>query len=164
MTENSEIILSTPEMLQAAMIGIIRQIQNLEANRQPTYGSGGGPLWQMHIEGAMGECAVAKYRGVYWNGNVGNLHAQDVGKYQVRTGAGDNYRLILHPEDKNEDVFILVTGAYGKYNIRGWLWAFEGKIPKFWEDPSGKNRPAYFVDQTHLHPMETLPSLSAFEN
>ena len=87
--------LSEREMLLAAASGVQREVECLrkldsgknaileyEKNNCPV-GSGG--LWNNHIEGALGEFAVAKFLGLY-PGAITNRNATDVGEhYEVRT-------------------------------------------------------------------------------
>jgi hypothetical protein len=135
--------------MQAAQVGVMRQVQNLKRGRADAYGASTSMGWQYHIEGAMGEMAVAKAFNLYWNGNLGNLSAGDVGDIQVRTSSRTNGDLIMHPRDRDKDRFILVTGGNGDYNLRGWVLGSEGKLQEYWRDPAG-GRPAYFVPQGKL--------------
>ena len=150
-----EISLTPYEMMTAAQVGVMRQVQNLKNGRQDAYGATTFKGWQMHIEGAMGECAVAKALGLYWNGSIGNLSAADVGCIEVRTRSRHSYDLILHDRDNDDAFFILVTGANGRYKLRGYIRGHRGKDRKYWSDPAG-GRPAYFVPQKELCDMDTL--------
>lgn len=153
---NTPVHLTYSEMRLAAEIGVQRQAQNIRDGRRDRYGlssEDGG--WTPHIEGAAGEMAVAKYLKLYWNGAVGNLKADDVGGFQVRTRSRHHYDLIIHPEDADEKRFILVTGRAPDFIIRGWITGAEGKAVGRWDDPA-KDRPAFFVPQSALHPMDLL--------
>jgi hypothetical protein len=46
---------------------------------------------------------------------------------------------------------VLVTGSRGDYVIRGWIYGAEGKQDMWWDDPTGKGRPAFFVPQHALN-------------
>ena len=137
------------EMLVAAQIGVMRQVQNLKEKRLDAYGAQTDRGWQLHIEGAMGECAVAKHLGIFWNGSIGNLQDTDVGNIQVRTTAHPNGRLILHPKDDPKDFYVLVIGENGGYRIVGGIYGELGKRDEYWTDP-GTGRPAYFVPRERL--------------
>jgi hypothetical protein len=147
-----EVTLTPAEMLSAAHVGIMRHVQNLKRDKAPMYGASGMDDWQLHIEGALGECAVSKLLNLYWLGSVGNLMAADVGRLQVRTRSKHNYDLILHPADLDNAAYILVTGINGRYRVHGWIYGREGKLPEFWKDPTGTGRPAYFVPRSLLTP------------
>jgi hypothetical protein len=149
--------LTSAEIFHAAGVGLMRQAQNIQKGRQPAYGSGSKNDWQIHIEGALGEFAVAKAFRIFWSGNVGQLSLPDVGCFQVRTTPSHEFGdLILHPSDADDATFILVTGCNGYYVLRGWLRAVEGKKQCYWKDPSKKKRHAFFVPQKVLHPLDTL--------
>ena len=98
---------------------------------------------------------MAKYLGVYWQGNIGNLRADDVGEFQVRTCQKDHHCLILHKKDPDNRIFISVKDSCPKFILRGWIRGVDGKQEKFWKDPKG-DRPAYFVPVASLQPMESL--------
>lgn len=145
-----EIELTPSEIMSGALIGVMRQVQNLSKKRTPAYGAGTKKDWQLHIEGALGELAVAKAMNLYYAG-TGVLRADDVSGFQVRTRSKHDYELILHHEDQDDIKFVLVTGLNGKYVIRGYVMGYEGKVQEFWNDPAG-GRPAFFVPQNKLHP------------
>jgi hypothetical protein len=152
-----EIQLTTSEILQASFIGCMRQSQNLEANRRPAHGAGNLNDWQKHISGALGECALAKYLGVYWSG-VGKLRGHDVGEMvDVRTQPPKySYpnSLILHKGDPDDRVFFLVVGLNGRYTIKGWMLAKDGKDEKYWSDPTNEDRYAYFIPESELRSLD----------
>ena len=151
-----EVTLTWPEMWTAVMIGALRQIQNLAKGRQDEYDAPQDQGWEFHIQGACGEKAAAKDLGVYWSGNLGDLKADDVGPFQVRTASGHGYHLLLHKKDQDEKKYILVTGTAPRFRLVGWCYGKEGKLKKYWWDKSKTKRPAYFVPQTALHPIESL--------
>lgn len=151
-----DVILTGTELMQAAMQGVIRQIANLRDGRKHAHNYTGGSDWQNHVEGACGELVVAKHFRTYWNGNHGDLKADDVGQFQVRTAAKHNYQLIVHRKDPNDKAFILVTGQAPKYKIQGWIMGADAKIERYWADPSGEGRPAFFVPIVDLKPIDEL--------
>ena len=150
-----DVSLTPSEMMQAAHVGIMRQVQNLKCDRRPAYGAGDDNDWQYHIEGALGEFAFAKLAGIFWNGNLGQLDLSDVANYEVRTRSRSHYDLILHPKDDDTKVFILLTGRNGRYRVHGWIRGADGKRDVYWRDPA-KGRPAFFVPQSALNGMDTL--------
>ncbi len=150
------ITLTWPELAIAALIGTSRQIQNLTEGRKDRYGIGLDNAWSVHIEGAAGEMAVAKYIKGYWSGALGDLQAGDVGNVQVRTSPANNARLILHKADKDDQVFVLVKGRAPTYELCGYIKAADGKRDEYWVDPTGNNRFAYFVPDISLRPMSDL--------
>jgi hypothetical protein len=151
-----EIKLTPAETRLAAEMGVTRQLMNLFKKRPDAYGCDKSVGWQVHIEGCCGELVVAKYLGIYWNGNFEKLKADDVGHFQVRTRSEHAWDMLLHDRDPDDRPFILVTGTAPEYLIHGWMYARDGKKEKFWKDPA-RGRPAYFVPKPYLEPMETLP-------
>lgn len=147
-----EIKLANHEIFLAATGGIIRQVENMQKNRNAAHGAGHANDWQLSIEGCLGEYALAKHFGVYWS--KGKLGDYDVGEVQVRTTAHETGRLILHKEDDDEQKFFLMIGVNGSYKIAGWITGKDGKQEEFWQDPTGKGRHAYFVPQNKLRPLD----------
>ena len=144
--------LTNSEVMQGAHVGMLRQVENMQKQRKARYGAGHANDWQLNIEGALAEMALAKYLNCYWaKGTVGE---KDVGGAQVRSSPRANARLILHPDDSDDDVFYQVTGVNGVYDVHGWILGCNGKREEFWCDPTGNNRYAYFV------PYEALTLLS----
>jgi hypothetical protein len=145
-----QIKLSHAEMMQAAVMGVIRNLQNLRDKLNPMYGAGAEADWQLHIEGVLGEYALAKALGVFYNAH--EFGSVDVGAWQVRTTSRKAGRLIVHPRDRDDHRFVLITGVNGTYTVRGWIEGREAKSPQYWSDPTGKGRHAFFVPQEALNP------------
>jgi hypothetical protein len=142
------VVLDASEMLLAANAGIMRRIENLKKGAGQPYGYDENVSWQIDIEGAMGEFALAKHLGVFWHGK-GKMRGFDVGSCDARTTHHENGSLIIHPQDNDEKTIWLLTGKNGTYVIRGCIKAIDGKLDKYWKDPLG-GMPAYFVPQSEL--------------
>ena len=140
--------LSTTEIMQGALVGVMRMVQNLKNGNRDKHGAERGPGWQYNIEGALGEMALAKFLGTYWAG-TGVYRAPDVGDQDVRTASMDGGCLILHPADPDDRVFWLLTGQRGIYTVCGCIRGADGKKQEYWRDPAG-GRPAFFVPQSAL--------------
>lgn len=151
----SEIIRLTEEQIRfAAYAGVERMIHVIVAGRPETHGgSNGWDEWQRHVEGAMAEMAVASYLDITWEPHVGRVDKPDFPDFEVRSTRHNSGRLILHHEDRDEHIFVLVTGTRGVYKLRGWLKGGDGKQDKYWDDPTGRNAAAFFVPQRDLEPM-----------
>jgi hypothetical protein len=150
-----EVKLTGAELLMAAGVGVSRNLVRIKKgsigkNNQPpeTY-------WQSHIEGALGECAVAKHLNVFWSAGV--IRGPDVFRWDVRTTSKHSNRLILQPDDDDEKVFFHVTGVNGAYRIHGWIYGHEGKQKAFWEDPRKEDRWAFFVPNDFPYCVERRP-------
>ncbi len=147
----NRVVLTSSEILQAALVGVMRQTANIRDGRSNAHGLPDGRDWQVHIEGALGECAFAKFMGLFWSGALGQLKADDVGLWQVRTNARTNGDLIIHERDANDRKFALVRGTAPHYDVVGWIFGKDGKRQEFWKDPTRKGRPAFFVPETALN-------------
>jgi len=146
----TDVELAAYEIVKSAMCGVMRQVENIKRGRRQKHGADDKGDWQKHIEGAMGECAFAKWRNVYWPGK-GVISTPDFeGKTEVRTASKDHYSLMLHPDDDDQAQFWLLCGINGRYSVKGWLMGALGKVDELWCD-KGNGRPAYFVPQSWLH-------------
>ena len=150
-----EVHLTPAEMMMAAQAGIMRHVENIKEDTDGTYGVFQPSNWQIHIEGALGEFALAKFLNLWWSGK-GTRDAPDVDIYDARTADSDNKRLILHVRDKDERIVFFLTGINGSYKVRGWIKGEDGKKQKYWTDPN-TGRPAFFV------PVSDLNELSDFK-
>ena len=145
---NTHIQLSGAEIQMAAFVGCQRMIENLLKKTKPRYGAEDHTDWQINIEGALAECALAKHLGKFWaKGETGDL---DVGRVNVRSTRWESGSLILHPEDKDDVTYYLMVGANGSYRIAGHILAKDGKQEKYWADKQKTGRWAYFVPQSDL--------------
>ena len=147
------------EMLTAYHIASQRRVMNMQKGLAGRYGAPEKEgSEELDIVSTRGEMAVAKGLNLYWSGSVGDYGATDVGGIvEVRTRTKDWHALIVHPQDKDEAPYVLVDASQTPvFRLVGWVYGKEGKQQKFWSDPSGKNRPAFFIDQVHLRPMDEL--------
>jgi len=147
---NRVVTLSPSEIMQGAMIGVMRQVQNLKTGHGVNYyGAKDHNSWTLHVEGALGEMALAKYRGVYYAG-MGRRGGMDVDDVDVRTTTYPNGCLIVHDADPDDRVIWLLTGVHGSYTVRGWILSSAAKRKEWIKDPQG-GRAAYFVPQEALN-------------
>lgn len=113
-----------------------------------------GAGWSEHIEGACGEAAVAKVLNRFWNGSVDTFATGgDVGDIQVRTRSSHDYELLVRPDDRDSDVFILVTGRAPTFRVIGYIWGRDAKRPE-WLQTHGSRPAAYFVPHAFLTPIK----------
>jgi hypothetical protein len=150
MQENKmNVTLTYPEIFHAANAGVMRRIQRLRSKIPPSYGLKTGTEWQLFIEGALAECALAKCLGKYWEG-CGEINGIDVLDVEARSTKHENGRLIIYDADKDYLKYYLLTGAEGKYTVRGWMYGKDAKQEKYLDSPTGR-KAAYFVPQSDLH-------------
>lgn len=144
-----EIVLTAAELEVAAHVGVRRQIQAMRESRPDRHGYRGDG-WSNHIEGAAGEMAVAKLLNRYWNGSVGTFkEGGDVGEIQVRTRSRADYQLIVRPDDRDDDWFILVRGTSPTYSVIGYIRGSAAKREEWLHDYGGRPH-AYFVPDDAL--------------
>ena len=152
-----EVTLTTHEMAIAAWVGVRRNVESRRRGLRDRHGYKGDG-WQVHIEGAGGELAVAKALDMYWDGSVNTFKRADLPGIQVRT-ALTHKNLIVRPADAPDEVFVLVTGQMPDYQVHGRLRGSDAMQPQFLSGVGGRP-PAYFVPPSKLNPIETLPRSS----
>src|SRR5262245_24470858 len=132
---NGDVTLTLAEIEMAANVGVRRQAHALIDNRPDAYGAEKAKGWQIHLEGACGELAVAKYRGVYWDGSVNTFkHGADVMNLHVRTRREHDFALLIRDDDPDDGVFVLVTGRCPHYRVHGWIRARHAKRAEYLKD------------------------------
>jgi len=145
----TKVVLSKEEMRIAALVGVERQLEDIEWKNHEKMGEKMELAWQRHLEGALSECAVAKYLGVYWNKRPHNF--PDVGKVDVRTTHWMSGCLRIDPKDRDDKKFYLTTGLNGTYIVRGWLYGRDGKKQEYWGTKDPSRPPCYWVPQDKLN-------------
>jgi hypothetical protein len=75
----------------------------------------------------------------------------------VRTRSKHGYDLIVRRDDRDDDVFVLVTGGPHDFEVRGWMFGRDAKANKF-KANYGNYGEAYFVPSRELRPVEELVS------
>ena len=157
----AEVALSSQEVLQGALVGVLRHLANLD--RADSYGFKGDG-WEIDITGALAEMAVAKYLNKYWSSVVDDpwqLDGDVDKQVQVRSSIREDAHLLLHEKDKDGDFYVLVTGRHRHFVIVGWIRGTAAKRDEFWGDPKNTRRPAYWVPAGQLAPIWTLPDAVA---
>lgn len=150
-----EINLTPSEVWSAAVTGCLRQMDSLFRHR----GGGHGIKtlgWSENIEGAAGEMAFAQARREYWSCPVGNFHGHDVRGFQVRTTPHRDGHLIVRPDDRDADLFVLVTGRIPRLRICGWMACRDAKVSEFWTVTNDGRPPAWFVPIDRLRDLKGI--------
>lgn len=148
--------LTDTEMRIAIEVGVARQLSAMVAGKRDVHGASGSG-WDLHIEGAAGELAVAKAIGVYYPASVDTYRDEpdlppDI---EVRTRSRQYYDLIVRSDDDPFKRYVLVTGRSPELTVRGWIYGNHAMNPS-WVKTYGNRPPAFFVPQTHLNPVEAL--------
>lgn len=158
MTDDIEVTLTWAEVLLAASVGVMRNVQSLRNKCDPGT-AGVDDTWTRNIEGAAGELAVAKYLNVCWSGEIGNYRAADVGPYQVKTNTSRRLDdLILRDTDPTDSLYISVLSFLPRFVLCGWITGLDGK-QECWLREGAPGRPAYFVPRRLLLPLAELPRI-----
>lgn len=153
------VTLTWAEVAIGARVGESRCIRNRYAATAHRHGKPPGSDWTGDVEAACAEVAVAKGIGVYMpiTSSPGDDRHGDLGfGLHVRHSQRDDARLILHKDDQDVGLFVLVTGAAPTFRLAGFLEAAKGKRDEWWTDPTGDERHAFFVPQDALHPIAGL--------
>jgi hypothetical protein len=145
---NPVIQLSIHEIFVASQVGLLRQCEDIKAGKKSFIGEKQDTAWQRHIEGALSECAMAKYLNVYWN--KADWFHPDVGNVEVRCTHHETGRLIIRDRDADNTKYYLLTGINGRYIVRGYIYAREGKKKEYLDQVVEGRPPSYFVPQSKL--------------
>lgn len=147
-----EVTLTAYELEMAAIQGMRRQIEAVQKGLGHIAGYE-GIGWDIHIEGAAGELAFAKSINRYWSGSVNTFKTGgDVGSVQVRTRSKHSYELLVRDQDRDDDLFVLVTGVSPNFKVWGYITGREAKQGQ-WRQTHGGRPPAYFVPHAALTPL-----------
>ena len=148
--------LTYPEAITAALVGVMRNLSCVYKGKKGRVPD--DKLWQVHVEGAMGEAVVAKALRTYNPMTVDTFKdGGDVGeRVQVRTRSQHHYDLIVRDNDRDDDVFVLVTGTCPDYQVHGWCYGKDAKKDRYLKDYGGHGE-AWFVPQESLAPLPALP-------
>jgi len=147
-----KVSLTNVETMLAGQIGVMRHTEALSRRSPNAFGlASDKDGWGLHVEGAAGEMAVAKALNVYWTATVNTYkEGGDIGRrIQVRTRSKHDYELIVRPSDRDDDVFVLVTGKSPTFHVHGWIYGHEAKKEAYLKD-YGNRDPAYFVPHCAL--------------
>jgi len=107
-----------------------------------------------YAESLAAELLVARYFGLDYdiNDNKGKRRA-DVGQgIEVRWTSYTGGNLIVYPNDRDDDVAVLVVGKSPTYYIVGWLPVAFAKRKRF----KNPRQDSWWVDQGNLNPIENL--------
>ena len=118
----------------------------------------GSRALDIHLLGAAGEMAVASYLGMkheLYKEVEAKRGSDDLPGIDVKTRSKLRYDLIIQKSEDPNKKFVLVTIENQQTFLHGWCYGHEGMDALYWADPA-RGRPAYFVPQSALHPMETL--------
>lgn len=123
--------LNRHEILAAAIGGCQRRVKAMEIDRPQFYGADErSNYWQIDIQGAIAEFAVAKAFDKYWEPATDKPLKSlpgDVGFYQIRSTTHKNGNLIVYEADSDDVPFILAIVAEPYVKLAGYLYGEEAK-------------------------------------
>jgi hypothetical protein len=107
-----------------------------------------------YAESLAAELMVARYFGLDFDISASKGKRQaDVGKgIEVRWTSYMGGNLIVYPNDRDDDVAVLVVGKSPTYYIAGWLPVSFAKRKRF----KNPRQESWWVDQGNLNPIENL--------
>lgn len=152
-----DVQLTNAELFQGAIVGVFRHIQAISKGLRDKHGFDGETGWHVHIEGALGELALAKALGVYGGLTAATFHAPDIGDLYVRTRTLDHWDLLVRPNDPSDAIFALVVGSSGKYRVVGYISGRDAKRQEWFKTLTPGRPAAYFVPQDALTPFGEAP-------
>jgi hypothetical protein len=151
------VVLTATEMMVASYVGSARNVQSLIRGWQRTSGIK-TDTWSSNVEGAAGEIAVAKLLGIYWQPIVGDLAADDVGPYQVRTNMSRKHDdLCLRPKDRDDRFYISVLSFAPEFLVLGFIAGADGKQAKWLRDGTPGFPQCFYVPRAALLDLDALP-------
>jgi len=155
-----EISLEWYEVAMAMGVASRRIANATQHKMHHKYGYTGGNALLNNSLGALSECAVAKYLGVYWNGSVGTFKSGgDVDIVQVRATDNAHGNLIVQADDQPGAPFVLVRVlSETRYELVGWLMGKEAQQKKFSKTLVEGRPPVFLVPDRDLYDMEALRS------
>lgn len=125
------------------------------------HGFAGDPL-SIHVAGAIGEMAVSKAIGAYFEPTINTFKAPDLpGGIQVRTRTKPHYQLLVRPDDKESEIYVhVIAEMKGRFvpsvcDVRGWAFGHECKRAEYLKSWGGRPA-AHFVPDNILHSIESL--------
>jgi hypothetical protein len=141
-----KVTLTPYELRMAATVGVNRRIDSIAKGVKDQIPLESIPRWEIDVEGACAEVAVAKALGLFWDGSVGTFRRPDLhGRIQVRLCRNRRYpSLVVRPKDNDSDIFVLVLGSAPNYEIVGMIEGGRAKRGQWLKSVSGRE-PAYFV-------------------
>jgi len=126
--------------------------QNLEHN--PPLKDTDDPL-KNEFEGALAETAFAKEAKIPYTGDINTFKNPDVGFTQQKGTTVEWGSLIVRPNDKGEDAYVLVILLpNNKFRIVGWLRGKDARRDEWIKNPDNRGA-AHFVHQRDLHPISS---------
>jgi hypothetical protein len=146
------VTLDPAEALMASYVGCRRRVASLARGCQDRHGYDGKNAWQIDIEGALAELAVAKALDLHWGGTVNAWKRADLGRnYQIRTTVYPAGKLIVRALDAIDDVYILVVQINPlTFKVVGQINGLEARQTQWWTRPDPQRPGCWAIPQSAL--------------
>lgn len=156
-----KIILSETDLYVGSMVGCRRNINDV-LNGFGNRGVAKNRMWDVNINGALGELAFCRLFGIYFAATTEKPDKVDflVGdlKVEIRTAYEATSRLIVRKGDLDDAAFVLMVGSQVEFEFVGWDWGVNCKDDRFLSAPAGRP-PAWFVPGDELKGYEEFIKL-----
>lgn len=138
------------EIERCVDVAKLRRGERFRKGLRDKHGYAADDVWDIEINSAAAECAVAKAIQRYWAGGVNTFKDADIGtNIQVRWSPLENARLIVRPEDPGEHWYVLVTGREDWFAVHGYILGREAKRDEWKLAPNGRP-PCWMVPRQAL--------------
>ena len=152
-----EVSLTWSQVLLAANLGSLRQIEAIFSDMKDAPGVDPDNGWSLHIEGVAGEIAFAIATNTFFPFSINAGKDPDVGRVQVRTRSEHNNELPFRPKDDPKWPYVFVTGKIPNFRVWGWMYGYEIVKPEWKKDLGNRSAPAYYAPRAALRPLSELP-------
>jgi hypothetical protein len=149
------ITLNPDEIQYGANVGIMRSMDSIRGGfNKPSFYQKRD--WNVDIEGALAEMAMAKMLNVYWDGHIKSFKNADIdGQFQIKSTNHRNGSLVFRPADKEVYTYILVITDCPHYTIVGGISG--RRAVKFPLKPADSKGPeARWISQNDLTSIELI--------
>jgi len=150
-------------------VGRERQKAAIAKGRRDQHGFAGDPIL-IHAIGASAEFVVARVTGKKWHAFADKIKREDgssipdVGEdIQVRSTSHPAGRLLVHRTDRDDETFVLARTFWPRVEVIGWLWGYEAKEERYWQQPNPRQSPAFFAPNSVLRSIYSLLDADAPE-
>lgn len=151
-----KIRLNKQELIHAGITGLFRYIESQLNNRKPYFKERyTGEMLGYGIMGAFAEIAVSKAFRTYYDYSVNTFHVSDIPDQNIEVRYSKTPFCKVREDDYNINV-VSVTGSIPDFEIRGYIYSEDAKLPDYKKDFNNVGRPAYFVPHNHLISINNL--------
>lgn len=110
-------------------VGCWRHARVIREGLKAGHGEAGATDLVRHMNGALGELALAKALGVYWGGSSADFGKDgDVARFEVRTTSHERGSLIAYPNDPPGRLLVLVVLGPTWARIAGYISAGNARL------------------------------------